>query len=646
MSPSPKNEVNKMANYKLARSIKDVRNYLEGANIISFDFETAPRDKYRNEPYAALDPHKSNIVGVSFSREPGTAIYVPIAHKNTNLNIDVFAVLKEFAEGSAVKIAHNLSFETMFLYSNGILIKPPVYDTMLAAMMTLKTKTEFRTRHDCGLKTLVPQLLHTDLPTFKEVVGEKSFDELSPEDYETVRYACADSDFALQLYYLINNWFDKYMPKHRWIIENIESPAAIFVGLMKYNGVAVNKGLMYKKQFDADETIGTLHSKIKKHIGEGVEIGANASTESFKRYLYDELKLPVLKTTEKMQAAADEESLILLKDWCTLNRPDVLPLLELVQEYRKWNKIKSTYIDGFINAINDATGRIHTSFFQLGTDTGRFASREPNLQNMPRKDNDPVGIRNFLVPSEGHIFVDFDFSQIELRVGSWYCKDEKMISTYLSDGDIHAQTTSVIYGIPFDEAVDKNAPHYKERRSIAKNCNFGVFYGLFPNGLMRNLKKAGIEKTKQECKSIIASLLNGYPGLTLWQEKTRYEAKNVGYSETAFGRRRILKGIYAPEQSLRSYWERCALNTPIQGTAADILKLSMVRILNGLSEHPYIKPIITIHDELLFEVPEDKLSEACLFIKKCMELQPFEEFDIPLKAEGAAGYSFGTLEEL
>lgn len=172
---------------------------------------------------------------------------------------------------------------------------------MLAAMMTLKTKTEFRTRHDCGLKTLVPQLLHTDLPTFKEVVGEKSFDELSPEDYETVRYACADSDFALQLYYLINNWFDKYMPKHRWIIENIESPAAIFVGLMKYNGVAVNKGLMYKKQFDADETIGTLHSKIKKHIGEGVEIGANASTESFKRYLYDELKLPVLKTTEKMR---------------------------------------------------------------------------------------------------------------------------------------------------------------------------------------------------------------------------------------------------------------------------------------------------------------------------------------------------------
>lgn len=635
-----------MANYKLARSRQEILDYLDDAKVIGFDFETAPDEEYRNDPMAAIDPHKAHIVGVSFSKGEGSGIYAPIAHKDTKLNLDVIDILKSFAESEVIKIAHNLSFETMFLYKKNILIKQPVYDTMLAAMMTLKTKTEFRILSDCGLKTLVPQLLHTDLPKFSEVTQGKSFDELDPEDYETIRYACADADYALQLYHLINNWFDKYLPKHRWIIENIESPTAVFVGLMQYNGVSVDKALMYQKQFDAGEKILEIHHEIKKFIGKDIDIGANASTDAFKKYLYEDLKLPVMKTTAKYQAAADEESLILLKDWCKENRTEILLLLDLIHEYRKWNKIKSTYIDGFLDAVNRATDKIHTSFFQLGTDTGRFASRTPNLQNMPRKDNDPVGIRDFFVASEGYIFVDFDFSQIELRVGSWYCRDKKMIDTYKSDGDIHAQTTSVIYGIPFDEAADKNEPHYKERRSIAKNCNFGVFYGLFPNGLMRNLKKAGIEKTKTECTEIIENLKAGYPGLAIWQEHTKNEAQNTGYSETAFGRRRMLKGIFSPDRGTRSYWQRCALNTPIQGTAADILKLAMVRIIQGMDKHPYIRPLLTIHDEILFEVPKDKATEACEFIKACMEQKPFPEFDIPLKAEGAVGFSFGNMEEL
>ena len=623
-----------------------MKDYLNGANVVSFDFETAPNDEYRDEPMAATDPHKSHIVGVSFSVKEGTGIYAPIAHKNTKLNLDMFEILRGFAESKVIKIAHNLAFEAMFMYSNNILIQPPVYDTILAAMMTLKTKTEFRTLSDSGLKTIVPQLLHTDLPKFSEVTAGRHFDELNPEDYETIRYACADSDYALQLYHLFNNWFDKYLPNHRQIIETIESPTAIFVGLMKYNGVSVDKTLMYQKQFDAGEKILEIHSEIKKFTGKDIDIGANASTDAFKKYMYEDLQLPVLKTTAKYQAAADEESLILLKDWCKENKPEILPLLDLIHEYRKWNKIKSTYIDGFLDAVNGETGKIHTSFFQLGTDTGRFASRTPNLQNMPRKDNDPVGIRNFLTASEGYIFVDFDFSQIELRVGSWYCRDKKMLETYMNDGDIHAQTTSVIYNIPFDEATDKNAPHYKEHRSIAKNCNFGVFYGLFPNGLMRNLKKAGIEKTKAECAEIIQNLKDGYPMLSSWQEATKNEAINTGYSETAFGRRRILKGIYSPDMGTRSYWQRCALNTPIQGTAADILKLAMVRILEKLKEHPYIRPLLTIHDEILFEVPIDKKDEACAVIKSCMEQQPFPEFDVPLKAEGAVGFSFGEMEEI
>lgn len=399
-----------MSEYKLAKSTDEVRNYLKNADIISFDFETAPNDEYREETMAAIDPHKSHIVGVSFSVKAGTGIYAPIAHKNTSLNIDMFKLLDEIAKSSAVKVAHNLAFETMFLYANGILIKPPVYDTLLAAMMTMKSKTEFRTLSDSGLKTLVPQLLKVELPKFEEVTAGKHFDELNPEDAETIHYACADSDYALQLYKLFNSWFDNNLPKHRKIIENIESPTAVFVGIMKYHGVKVDKALMYEKQFEAEEKINEIRKKIHKFTGTEIDLGANASTDAFKNYLYEDLKLPVMKTTAKYQAAADEESLILLKDWCDKNKPDILPFLNLIHNYRKWNKIKSTYIDGFLNAVSSATGCIHTSFFQLGTDTGRFASRNPNLQNMPRKDNDPIGIRNFLIPNEGHVFIDFDFS--------------------------------------------------------------------------------------------------------------------------------------------------------------------------------------------------------------------------------------------
>jgi DNA polymerase-1 len=635
--------------YRIVTEVGEVRKYLSGFDKIAFDIETAPLSEYRNEDKAALGPHKAFVVGISFSVSEGTGIYIPLRHKQTEKNtsdtVGIWSAIAETLTSEKItKIAHNAAFEVSFLYGLGVFLCAPVYDTIAAAQMTAKSKTEFRSLADSGLKTLVPQLLKVELPKYEDVVGNRFFDELDPTDAETIRYACADSDYTLRLYHLFNGWFDRVLPKHRFIVEQIESPVAVYCGIMKYNGIGVDKAMMYQKQFEAEDRIRELRKEIHGIIG-GVDIGANAATDEFKGFLYKELKLPVLKTTAKYQSAADEEAIILLKDWCRDNNSPHLPLLELVQEYRKWNKIKSTYIDAFINSINGATGRIHTSFFPLGTDTGRFASRYPNLQNMPRKDNDPVGIRNFFVPSEGHLFLDFDFSQIELRVGAWYCKDPKMLEVYRTGGDIHAQTTAVLYGITNEEAADKSAPHFKERRSIAKNCNFGIFYGLFANGLMRNLKKAGVEKTKPECERIIRNLKDGYPGLVTWQDKTRNQAANDGYSETALGRRRALAGINSPNWSTRSYWERRALNTPIQGTAADILKLAMARILEGLTVRPWLKPVITIHDELLFEVPADKVDEAAEYIKSCMEQQPFPTFDVPLVAEGAKGYKFGEMEE-
>ena len=636
--------------YRPALNSQEIKEYIGDFRVLALDIETSPFEKYRNDDKASLDAHKSGITGISFSVEKGTGIYVPFNHK-VGRNADFVGTLDWIKTNILLNenmtvVIHNAAFETMFFYALGFVPKCKVYDTLSAAQMTLKTHTEFRKLNDCGLKKLVPELLKVELPTFESVTEGRFFDELNSEDAETIRYACADSDYALRLYHLFNNWFDMNLPKHRYIVENIESPTAVYVGLMKYNGIPLDVELMRSKGQEAQEQINQLREDIHLTIG-NIDIGANAGTKDFKDYLYKTLGLPVLKTTEKLSEAADDEAMILLSEWCKNNRPELVPLFDMVKDYRKWNKLKSTYIDGYLKFLNSSTNRIHPDLMPLATQTGRFASRNANLQNCPRKDNDPIGVRNFIRADDGKVLLSLDFSQIELRVGAFYCRDEKMLETYRSGGDIHAQTTSVIFNIPFNQAIDKNAPHYKERRTIAKNCNFGVFYGLFPRGLQRTLKfKAGLDKSLEECTEIIANLKAGYKGLETWQRKVKTNASICGYSETYLGRRRYLPSINSADWGKKSFAQRCALNTPIQGTAADILKIAITKILKGFNERMWLRPILQVHDELVFELPEGKLNEAVNFIKKCMEEKPFPAFDVPLVAEGAVGKTFGTLKDL
>lgn len=636
--------------YKLALNIQEMQEYIGTHKLLALDIETSPHPLFCDDEKASLDAHKSSITGISFSVVGGTGIYVPFNHK-VGRNADFVGAFEWIKSNVLMNenltvVIHNAAFETMFFYALGFIPKCKVYDTLSAAQMTLKTHTEFRKLNDCGLKKLVPELLKVELLTFESVTEGRFFDELSSEDTETIRYACADSDYALRLYHLFNNWFDGNLPKHRYIVENIESPTAVYVGLMKYNGIPLDVELMYSKGEEAQKQINQLKEDIHLTIG-NIDIGANAGTKAFKDYLYKTLELPVLKTTEKLSEAADDEAMILLSEWCKNNRPKLVPMFDMIKDYRKWNKLKSVYIDGYLKFLNNSTNRIHPDLMPLATQTGRFASRNANLQNCPRKDNDPIGVRNFIRADDGKVLLSLDFSQIELRVGAFYCRDEKMLQTYRNNGDIHAQTTSVIFNIPFNQAVDKNAPHYKERRTIAKNCNFGVFYGLFPRGLQRTLKfKAGLDKSLEECTQIIANLKAGYKGLETWQRKVKTNAAIREYSETYLGRRRYLSSINSADWGKKSFAQRCALNTPIQGTAADILKIAITRILKGLNERMWIRPILQVHDELVVEVPKDKLKEAASFIKKCMEERPFEDFDVPLVAEAAAGKTFGTLKDL
>ena len=638
-----------MENYRCVTSVQEIQQYIGDAAVVAFDYETAPNEPYCMEEKAALDPQKSHMTGCSFSVKEHTGIYVPVDHKiGRNMDgIAFFRFLQNFLTNkNIVKVAHNIAFESAISCQQNIVIQPPVYDTICAAQMTLKSNYAFRKLADSGLKKLAEELCHERLPTFSDVTNGRHFDELDAQDAETIRYGCADSDFALRLYHIFNNWFDRFLPKHRYLVEEIESPTAVYLGMMKHNGVPVNADLMKVRQQEAGEQMEHIRNEIAICIGD-VPIGANCSTKAFKDYLYQTLKLPVMKVTASNKEAADDASMILLKEWCDANRPELSSLFTLVQEYRKWSKIKSTYIDGYLKFRNAATGKIHPDFFALSTETGRMNCRNPNLQNCPRKSNDPIGVRNFIQAPKNHLILSLDFSQIELRVGAFYCRDKTMMETYQNGGDIHAATTAVIFGCTYAEAQNKHRPEYKEQRTIAKNVNFGTFYGLFPKGLQNTLKfKAGVEKSIPECEEIIRNLKAGYPALTGWQNETKMIAKQKLYTETWLGRRRYLPNIRSDNWGLQSFAERCALNTPIQGTAADILKLAIVRILEGLPSRPWLRPILQIHDELTFLIPKDRLQEAVAFVKGCMEQQPFPELDLPLVAEASAGESFGNLEEL
>ena len=635
-------------NYRCETDLRKIEQYLHKADVVAFDFETAPLPAYREDDKAALDARRSHIVGVSLSVAEGSAIYVPLRHlRGPNAGAEqIIPFLRDalWMNPAVIKIAHNLSFEAMFLYALGVVVQPPCYDTIAAAQMTLKTTFEFRALSDSGLKKLVPELLGDELPTFEDVTEGRFFDELASDDSDTVRYACADSDYALRLYRRFNEWFDAYLPRHRWIVENIESPTAVYCGLMKYNGLLMDETAMIRKQGECAARLLELREKIHAMTGD-VEIGANAGTQAFKDYLFKTLGLPVLKTTAKNAEAADDQTMVMLAEWCAEHRPELVPLFELVQEYRKWSKLKTTYIDGYLRFINPVTGRIHPDLLPLATETGRFACRRPNLQNQCQPGNDYVGVRNFIVSPEGWLLMEADYSQVELRIVAYLSQDAVMLDAYKNGEDIHSITTSAVFGISREEAADKHQPEYKHRRTVAKGTMFGILYGIGAKGLSVNLKaSAGVRTSVEQCEQYIAGIKARYTNLAAWQQYAKEAARRRQYAQTALGRRRYLPGIRSQDFRRRASSERMAMNTPVQGLAADCLKLAMGRLVKTLADKPYIRPVMTVHDSLVFEVRAGHVDEAAALVKGCMEaLPPLENF-MPLVAEVAVGERYGELE--
>lgn len=639
-------------NYQTIITIEALAAYLEGATTVAFDFETSPKNGVEDQDKAALDPHQAEITGIALAVLPEkpaiAAVYLPLRHR-IGINADpaaVLALLKAtvFENPACLKIAHNLTFESKFLLAEQIVLQPPVFDTIAGAQLILKDASHFRRLNEAGLKRLAREWLGVELPSFSATVGKDHFCDLDPQAPKTAAYAAADAAFALKLWQFEQAWFLKYLPSHGQLVETLESPVAIYTAMMEYAGVRVDQPLLGGNLATVRQGLAALRQQLEQSGQRRVNVGANAATNDFKAYLFADLGLPVLKTTATGQASVDNEALAALLDYACDHAPAALDYLGWVGEYRRLGKLFKTYLVGLGDAISPVTGAIHTRFFPLGTETGRFSSQHPNCQNLPAGSIGGVNVRDLFVARPGKTLVALDYSQIELRIGAWLTGDKAMRAVYQNGGDIHANTTAGVYGISLAEAFDKSHPLYKVRRTVAKNINFGIFYGLYPRGLQRILKlKASQNLSLTACEAMIFNIHRAYPGLGPWQQAVIRQASYDQQIGTALGRKRCLPGLADPDEATASHARRAALNHPIQGTAADILKLAMVRLLPLLAKHPAITPLLTVHDELLFEIDDAVLDYSIAAIKAAMEAPPFPGFDLPLVVEVSVGQRYGSL---
>lgn len=648
--------------YDVVTDLAALETFLAGATVVAFDFETAPQQPWQDDSKAALDPHRGEIVGISLAVSPTTAeknnvsaIYIPLRHHPdgalaTGVNADPAVVLtllrRQVFENEAVtKIAHNLAFEAKFLLAMGITLVPPVFDTMAGALLIYKDEGHFRRLADVGLKTLARDWFGLALPSYGAVVGDGSFADLDPRAPAITRYACSDAAVALRLYQLETDWFRQHLPAHEALVKNLESPVALFTARMEHRGVLADGAHINAAAAACREQLQSYQRQLETMGSRPVKVGQNASTNDLKAYLFSDLGLPVLKRTDTGKASVDAEAILGLCDYCRKQAPEQLLYLEAITAYRGLNKLYKTYLMGLADKISPISGAIHTQFFPLGAETGRFTSAQPNCQNLPAGELFGVNVRDFLIARPGFTLVAVDYSQIELRIGAWFTRDPNLLAVYQHDGDVHAVTTAAVYGITLAQAKDTTDPAYKARRTVAKNINFGILYGLHPRGLQTILRlKTGQDLSLEACEAMIFNLRLAYPELLPWQERIKTEARYRETVDTALGRRRCLPGINAPDEGLQGHFERAALNHPIQGTAADILKLAMVRLEAGLSERPFIHPLLTVHDEIVFEVATPKLTAAIPWIAAVMAAQPFPEFDVPLAVAVSVGQRYGSLE--
>ena len=576
-----------ISNYKTITEVKSLKKIAKDINkkkLFSIDLETT-----------SINGLEAEIVGIAISLAENEGFYIPVAHlsKNPQLELNEFIdIFKNILENPKIKkIGQNLKYEKLVFSNYSIDLKGIFFDTMIAAHFLDSSLQSY------SLDSLARKFLDYKMISYKDVTKvdkkEIRFDEV-PINIATT-YACEDSDIALRLYKIFNN-----MLIDAKCLDDFEKNEMTFVSVLadlEHNGAYID----IKKLSEISKKFEKQITEIQKKIYGLVQFEFNInSTLQMRDVLFNKLNLKPFKKTKKGEFSTDSESLQSMEG----QHPIILQILS----YRFYTKLKSTYLDSLPSLINPKTNRVHTSYNQTGTSTGRLSSSNPNLQNIPIKTKEGKQIRDSFIPQrKNSIILSADYSQIELRLLAHFSNDPTMLKSYINNEDIHLNTASEIFNIPLNEVS-------QQERSLAKTINFGIIYGIGPKRLSLQ-----INSDIKTAKEYIEKYFNRYLRVKEYFDDTINFTREHGFVETILKRRRYLKDINSKNYLLRSANERAAINTPIQGSASDIIKLAMIDINNDKSLKDHSSLIIQVHDELVFECKKDKVDDVKRKIKKYME---------------------------
>ncbi|HTV78037.1 MAG TPA: DNA polymerase I [Steroidobacteraceae bacterium] len=576
---------------------------LRAAPLIAFDTETT-----------SLDYMNAEIVGVSFCAEPGSAAYVPVGHDYAGApeqlpRARVLEALKPLLEDAALpKLGQHLKYDCHVLANYGIHLQGMRYDTMLESYVW----NSVATRHD--MDSAAAKYLGIQTIKFEQVAGkgarQLTFNQVPVE--RAAEYAAEDADVTMQLHQAL--WAKlQSVPALAKLYAQIEQPLVPVLARMEYRGVLIDGALLAAQSRQIDVQLRELIALAHKEAGAAFNVD---SPRQLQQILFERLQIPVLRKTSTGQPSTAEDVLEELAETHALPR--------IVLDYRALAKLKSTYTDKLPEQIDLRTGRVHTSYHQAVAQTGRLSSTDPNLQNIPIRRPEGRRIRQAFIAPPGHVLLAADYSQIELRIMAHLSGDPGLVAAFAGDQDVHVATAAEVFGVPAG-AVSS------DQRRTAKTINFGLIYGMSPFGLARQL---GIDRGSAQ--EYVNRYFARYPGVRQFMDDTRERARREGYVETVSGRRLYLPDIGSSNRQLQQYSERSAINAPMQGTAADIIKLAMIRVDEWCErERPPARLIMQVHDELVLEVQADAVAEVTAAVRRCMV--EALQLKVPLKVDTGVG---------
>lgn len=577
---------------------------IQQADMVAFDTETT-----------SLDYMEAELVGMSFCMEPGVAAYLPVAHDYPDapeqLSRDwVLQQLKPWLEdASRIKVGQHLKYDKNVLANYDITLDGIGFDTMLESYVLNSTGS----RHD--MDTLAQNYLNHRTVHYEEIAGkgakQLTFNQIDLE--QAAFYAAEDADITLRLHEVL---WPKVSSEDtlKKILQEIEVPLASILSRMEQQGVLIDSQQLSQQSQQLATRIMELEKEVHEMAGESFNLG---STKQLQHILFEKMELPVVKKTPKGAPSTSEEVLQeLALDY---------PLPALIMEYRGLTKLKNTYTDKLPKMINHRTGRVHTSYHQAVTATGRLSSTDPNLQNIPIRNEEGRRVRKAFIARDGYKIVAADYSQIELRIMAHLSGDKGLLDAFAHGKDIHRATASEVFNVAEGDVTDN------QRRS-AKAINFGLIYGMSAFGLAKQL-----HVSRQEAQEYMDLYFKRYPGVLDYMDRTRDFAKQHGYVETVFGRRLYLPEIKSSNGARRKGAERAAINAPMQGTAADVIKMAMIQVDDWIrnTDSDDVVMIMQVHDELVFEIKQESLDPNVATIVELMEQAA--TLSVPLKVEAGNG---------